>query len=67
VKKQQVITMIREYDTKQTGKIELDDYMDLMVKKYSERDPSEEILRAFRLFDEDGRGKISLFFIKFFN
>lgn len=31
-----------------------------MSHKYADRDPSEEILRAFKLFDEDGRGKISL-------
>lgn len=30
--------------------------MDLMINKYNDRDPSEEIQRAFRLFDEDGRG-----------
>lgn len=49
--------MMKEYDVKLNGRIDFDDYMDLMVKKYSEREPTEEIERAFKLFDEDGRGE----------
>lgn len=31
-----------------------------MQKKYAEKDPIEETLKAFRLFDEENKGKISV-------
>lgn len=42
------------------GVIEFADFMELMTTKISERDPREEILKAFRLFDDDNTGKVSL-------
>ena len=32
----------------------------VVVEKYAERDPEEEIFRAFSLFDHDNTGRISL-------
>jgi centrin-3 len=31
-----------------------------VTKKFNERDPTDEILKAFKLFDEDNSGKITL-------
>ena len=52
--------MIAEVDREGKGVIEFADFMELMTGKISERDPREEILKAFRLFDDDSTGKISL-------
>lgn len=59
-KKEEVKKMISEVDREGKGVIEFADFMELMTGKISERDPREEILKAFRLFDDDSTGKISL-------
>ena len=51
---------MREYDRDGVGQIEYPDFLEIMTHKISERDPIEEILKAFKLFDEDNSGKISL-------
>ena len=38
----------------------LTQFQAIMARKILERDPREEILRAFELFDEGGKGKIDL-------
>ena len=52
--------MAREFDIDETGKINYQDYVEIMKRKYSDRDPIEETLKAFRLFDTESKGKISL-------
>lgn len=42
-----------------TGTIDFNDFLTVMTLKMSEKDSREEILKAFRLFDEDDTGKIS--------
>lgn len=59
-KKEEVKKMISEVDREGKGVIQFADFMELMTGKISERDPREEILKAFRLFDDDTTGKISL-------
>ena len=58
-KKQEIKKMIADLDTEGNGVIDYNDFLDLMTVKMAERDPMEEMMKAFRLFDEDDTGKIS--------
>jgi centrin-3 len=60
VKKDQVLKIMEQYDREQSGSISFEDFLDVMTERISQRDPNEEILKAFRLFDDQGTGKISL-------
>lgn len=60
VKKQEVVKLIQEYDRQETGQIEFNDFNEIMTQKILDRDPDEEIFKAFSLFDDDNTGKISL-------
>lgn len=60
VKKPDIIKIMQDYDRNNTGLISFDDFMDLMTQKMAERDPDQEILKAFRLFDDENTGKITV-------
>merc|ERR1712179_193555 len=58
-KKEEIKKLIAEIDKESTGTIDFNDFLTLMTHKMSEKDSREEILKAFRLFDDDETGKIS--------
>ncbi|GAW79106.1 centrin-1 [Plasmodium gonderi] len=58
-KKEDIRKIISDVDQDGSGTIDFNDFLDIMTIKMSERDPKEEILKAFRLFDDDETGKIS--------
>ena len=58
-KKEEVKKMITEVDKDGTGQIDFMEFLDLMTVKMAERDPVEEIKKAFKLFDDDTTGFIS--------
>jgi|EP00938_MAST-03A_sp_MAST-3A-sp1_P002510 centrin-3 len=60
VKKAEVRAIVRDVDTKETGKIGKRQFVQILTKMYNDRDPEEEIRKAFKLFDTDNSGKISL-------
>lgn len=52
--------MMKKVDKDGSGTIELDEFMALMAEKISERNPEEELKKAFRIYDDDDSGGISL-------
>uniref|UniRef100_A0A8C5LYG8 Centrin 3 n=1 Tax=Leptobrachium leishanense TaxID=445787 RepID=A0A8C5LYG8_9ANUR len=60
VKKADVLKILKDYDTETTGKITFDDFNEVVTDLIIDRDPQEEMLKAFKLFDDDDSGKISL-------
>eukprot|EP01053_Blabericola_migrator_P005611 Blabericola_migrator_1__5610@NODE_2853_length_2284_cov_156_691024_g1789_i0_p2_GENE_NODE_2853_length_2284_cov_156_691024_g1789_i0NODE_2853_length_2284_cov_156_691024_g1789_i0_p2_ORF_typecomplete_len166_score47_52EFhand_7/PF13499_6/7_7e13EFhand_7/PF13499_6/2e14EFhand_8/PF13833_6/0_23EFhand_8/PF13833_6/1_3e08EFhand_8/PF13833_6/0_023EFhand_8/PF13833_6/2_3e11EFhand_11/PF08976_11/8_6e11EFhand_11/PF08976_11/1_4e08EFhand_6/PF13405_6/1_2e07EFhand_6/PF13405_6/5_2EFhand_6/PF13405_6/0_00038EFhand_6/PF13405_ len=60
VTKQQVLELMKQYDPSNTGYIVYNDFVLLMTDKMLSRDPMEEIALAFKLFDDDNTGTITL-------
>ncbi|XP_052010907.1 uncharacterized protein LOC127663385 [Xyrauchen texanus] len=58
-KKEEIKKMISDIDKEGSGAINFNDFLSMMTQKMSEKDSKEEILKAFRLFDDDCTGKIS--------
>ena len=50
-----------DIDKDGSGTIDFSDFLDMMTSKMSERDSREEILKAFRLFDDDETGKLVIY------
>uniref|UniRef100_A0A8C5GF82 Caltractin-like n=1 Tax=Gouania willdenowi TaxID=441366 RepID=A0A8C5GF82_GOUWI len=59
-KKEEIKKMVADFvDKENSGTINFEDFLTLMTQKMNEKDSKEEIMKAFRLFDDDGTGKIS--------
>ena len=60
LQKGEVKSLIKELAQDASGKVSYPEFEEIIAYKISDRDPREEILKAFKLFDEDNTGKISL-------
>lgn len=58
-KKEEIKMLLSDIDPDGLGKISFEEFLSLMSIKMFEKDSKEEILKAFRLFDDDDTGKIS--------
>ncbi|XP_012370815.1 calcium-binding protein 1-like [Octodon degus] len=63
-RKEEIQKMISEIDKEGTGKMNFSDFLTMMTQKMSEKDTKEEILKAFKLFDDDETGTISFRILK---
>merc|ERR1712115_346292 len=59
-KKEEIKKMISDIDTDGSGNIDFQEFLEMMTAKMSQKDSREEILKAFRLFDDDETGFITL-------
>ena len=60
ITKEEMFIIKEKLDPQNTNKISFDDFIDLMTQKFSERNPREEAIMAFDLFDEEKKGKINI-------
>jgi centrin-1 len=58
-KREEIKKMIADVDKDGSGVIDYNEFLDMMTAKMAERDPKEEMAKAFKLFDDDDTGKIS--------
>ncbi len=58
-KKEEIRQMISDIDKDGSGTIDYDEFLEMMTVKMGTRDSKEEMIKAFRLFDDDETGKIS--------
>jgi hypothetical protein len=50
---QEIKKMIADIDKDGSGTIDFEEFLQMMTAKMGERDSKEEIMKAFRLFDDD--------------
>ncbi|XP_073534804.1 centrin-3 isoform X1 [Phyllobates terribilis] len=60
VKKADVLRILKDYDSEATGRISFEDFNEVVTDLILDRDPQEEMMKAFKLFDDDDSGRISM-------
>jgi len=57
--KEELKKLIADFDPDGLGKLSYEEFLHLMTVKMAEKDSKDDLIRAFRLFDDDDTGKIS--------
>jgi len=59
VNKQEIKKIMQDLDKSLIEKVNYNEFLSIMTPRMAEKDTRDEILKIFRLFDEDSTGKIS--------
>ncbi|KAF9005313.1 EF-hand [Hymenopellis radicata] len=60
MKNAEVLKVLRDNDNARHGLMEFEDFAEIMSQRILAREPMDDLRRAFKLFDDDNTGKISL-------
>jgi len=64
--KQEIDTLMKKVDIDGGGTVSFDEFLDLLAGKAEDKDPNEACKSAFKLFDTDNTGRITLKNLKAF-
>lgn len=57
---QELQQILKEIDIDHNGSIDFNEFVELMERTITDQGNPDELLHAFKLFDKDGSGKISI-------
>merc|ERR1712091_472209 len=58
-KKEEIAKMVKEMDKDGDATVDFEEFCIMMAEKMNQKDGKEEMLKGFKLFDDDSTGKIS--------
>merc|ERR1712006_25889 len=59
-KKEEIAKMVEEMDKDGDATVDFEEFCIMMAEKMNQKDGKEEMLKGFKMFDDDGTGKISM-------
>ncbi|XP_073396214.1 caltractin isoform X2 [Physcomitrium patens] len=60
VKKAEVLKLMKQFSKDDNNEIDHEEFMQIIMRKYKEKDPEATIGKMWTVYDEEGRGKISI-------
>merc|ERR1712167_556951 len=59
-KKEEIAKMVREMDKDGDATVDFEEFCVMLAEKMNQKDGKEELMKGFKLFDDDNTGKISM-------